>query len=108
MLYKSNFNRGWNRTTVEVGVASNVGLTLFANAVALSPQFRAFVRLSPGLLAEEKDIGFLSGFEHPYLKPILFDLTFSYFLTLAKANPVVDDLGNTVTNNFSFQIFSAF
>ena len=58
LLYKSSFNRGWNNTYLELGLGAGAGISIFPDSISFSPQLTGFCQTLPGLLSEEKDIGF--------------------------------------------------
>ena len=107
-LYMEDFTLGWDLAYLEVGLAAGSGLAFFPNASPLLMRMSPFIRFSPGILAENHNIDFLSDFTHPFLKSIIFDLSFGIGQTLPdNTDDIRDDAGGVWLNQFALQIYSA-
>ena len=106
VLSKENLIRGWSSVALESGLSVNAGLFLLDNVSPFSPTGRAFIRFSPQLLSKKHNIGFLSDFTHPLLKPILFDLAFEFTHAASHVDVFRNLSGQAFINDFSLQFYS--
>ena len=106
-LYKENFDLGWGLVYLEFGLAAGSGLTFLSNASPLTIQARAFLRLSPGALTENHNIGFLNDFTHPVLRPLVFNFAFGFGHTLSVHKQGLDDGADGLwSHDFSLNVYS--